>query len=63
MLVMSFGYHVDNLALKSPKITVNWDFEESMPLSMSSKPEWKDSNSVLLWLADLYITATYPFLF
>ena len=62
MLVMSFDHHVDDLALKSPKITVNWDFEKSTLLSMSSKPERKDSNSILIWLGDLYITATYPFL-
>ena len=63
MLVMSFDHHVDDLALKSPKTTVNWDFEKSTLLSMSSKPERKDPNSILLWLGDLYITATYPFLF
>ena len=64
MSVMSFDYHVHDLALKSPKITVNWDFEKrTLLLSMSSKPERKDSNSVLLWLGDLYVTAAYPFLF
>ena len=26
MLIISFDHHVDDLALKSPKITVNWDF-------------------------------------
>ena len=52
MLVMSFDYHVDDLALKSPKITVNWDFEESTLLSMSSKPERKGSNSKLLLFAN-----------
>ena len=60
---MSFNHHVDYLDFKSPKITVNWDFEKSMLLSISSEPERKDSNSILLWLEDLYITATYPFLF
>ena len=35
ILVMSFDHHVDDLALKSTKITVNWDFEKSMLLSMS----------------------------
>ena len=37
-LVMSFEYHFDDLALKSPKITVNCDFEKSMLLSIPSKP-------------------------
>ena len=60
---MPFDHHVDDLVLKSPKITVNWDFEKSTLLSISSKPKRKDSNSILLWLGDLYITATYPFLF
>ena len=58
---MSFDHHVYDLALKPPKITVNWDFEKITPLSIPSKPERKDSNSVLLWLGDPYITATYPF--
>ena len=35
ILVMSFDHHVDDLALKSTKITVHWDFEKSMLLSMS----------------------------
>ena len=60
---MSFHHHLDDLALKSPKTTVNWDFEKSTLLSISSKPERKDSNSTLLWLGDQYITARYPFLF
>ena len=41
---------------------VNWDFEQSELLSRSSKPDKKDSNSEVLWLGDLYTTATYPFL-
>ena len=49
--------------MASHKITVNCDFEKSMQLSVSSKTERKDSNSILLWLGELYITATYPFLF
>ena len=60
---MSFDQHDDDPALKSPKITVNCGFEKSTLLSISSKPERKDSNSILLWLGDLYITAAYPFLF
>ena len=61
---MSFDHHLDDLTLKSPKITVNCDFEKStLLLSISSKPERKDSNSILFWLVDLYVTATYPFLF
>ena len=51
---MSFDHHVDNLALKSAIITANRDFETSMLLSISSKPE--DSKQILLWLGDLYIT-------
>ena len=62
-LVMSFDHHVDDLTLMSPEIPINWDFEKSMLLSVSSKPERKDSNLILLWLGHLYITATYPFLF
>ena len=62
-LVISFDHHDDDLALKLPKITVNCDFEKSTLLSISSKPERKDSNYILLWLGDLYITATHPFLF
>ena len=59
-LVMSFDHHFDDLQLKSPKITVNYDFEKSTLLSISLNPETKDSNSILLWLGDLYITTTYP---
>ena len=62
-LVLSFDHHVDNLALKSLKRKLNYDFEKSMLLSVSSKPERKDSNSILLWLGDLYITGKYQFLF
>ena len=62
-LVMSFGHHVDDLALKSAKITVNWDFKKSILLSISSEPERKDSNLILLWQGDLCITGTYLFLF
>ena len=32
-LVMSFGHHVDDLALKSPKITVNCDFIRKLQYS------------------------------
>ena len=60
---MSVDHRVDYLAVKSPKITVNCDFEKSALLNISSKPERKDSNSILLCLGNLYITATYPFLF
>ena len=59
---MLFDHHVNDLALKSPKITVNWNFDKSKLLSISSKPERKDPNLILIWLGDLYITATYPFL-
>ena len=58
---MLFNHDID-LAWKLPKITVNCDFEKSMLLSISSKPERKDSDSILLLLGDLYITATYHFL-
>ena len=40
-LVMSFSHHVDDLALKSLKITVHCDFEKGMLLSISSKTERK----------------------
>ena len=60
---MSSDHHSSDLALKSPKMIVNWDFEQIILLSKSSKPDKKDSNSEVLWLGDLYTTATYPFLF
>ena len=47
---MSFYHHVDDLALKSPKITVIWDFEKSMLLSISSKPEKKDSDIIFCFI-------------
>ena len=61
-LAMSLDYHSVDLALKSPKIIVNWDFKQSMLLRKFSKPDKKDSNSEVLWLGDLCKTATYPFL-
>ena len=71
---MLFDHHVDDLALKSPKITVNCDFEKRALLSISSKQERIQiqfcklcfimiEKKILLWLGDLHITATYPFLF
>ena len=62
-VIMSSDHHFGDLALRSPKTTRNWDFEQSSLLSKSSKPEKNDSNSEVLWLGDLYRTATYPFLF
>ena len=62
-VVMSSDHHAGNLALRSPKTTVNWDFEQSNLLTNSSKPDKKDSISKVLWLGDLYTTATYPFFF
>ena len=62
-VAMSSDHHSGDLALTSPKMIVNWDFEQSMLLSKSSKPEKKDSNSEVLWLGDLCTTPTYPFLF
>ena len=59
---MSFDHH-DDLALKTSNITANRDFAKRMLLSISSKTETKVSKSILLWLGDLYITATYHFLF
>ena len=47
----------------SRTMTVNWDFEQCILLTKSFKPDKKDSNSDVLWLGDLYTTATYPFLF
>ena len=44
VLVMSFDHHVDDLALNSPKITVNCDFEKIALISISSIQERKDSN-------------------
>ena len=60
---MSSDHHSGDLALKSSKMIVTWDFEQSMLLRKFSKPDKKDSNSEVLWLGDLYTTATYPFLF
>ena len=62
-VLMSSDHHAGDLALRSPKMTVNWDFEQSVLLSNSSKPDKKDSNLEVLWLGDLYTTATYHFLF
>ena len=62
-VVMSSEHYAGDLALRSPKTAVNWDFEQSALLSNSSKPDKKDSNSEVCWLGDLYTTATYPFLF
>ena len=59
----SVHHHAGDLALRSPKTAVNWDFEQSALLSKSFKLDNKDSNSEVLWLGDLYTTATYPFLF
>ena len=47
-VVMSLDHHAGNLALKSPKTTVNWDFKQSALQSKSSKPDKKDSNSEVL---------------
>ena len=63
-VVMPLDHHSGDLALRSPKMIVNWDFKQSMLLSKSSKqPDKKDSNSELLWPGDQYTAATYPFLF
>ena len=62
-VVMSLGHYAGDLALRSPKMTKNWDFEQSVLLSKSSKPDKKDSNSEVLWLGNPYTTAAYPFLF
>ena len=62
-VVLSLDHGAGDLAMRSPKTTVNWDFEQSASLSKSSKPDKIDSNSEVLWLGDLYTTATYPFLF
>ena len=40
-VVMSSDHHAGDLALRSPKVIVNWDFEQSVLLSKSSKPEKK----------------------
>ena len=50
-----------DLALESPKMIVNWNFEQSILISKSSKPDKKVSNSEGLWLGDLCTTATNPF--
>ena len=60
---MSSDHHAGHLALRSPKTTVNCDFEQSALLSKSSKTDKKDSNLGVLRLGDLCIRATYPFLF
>ena len=60
---MLSGHYAGDLALRSPKMTKNWDFEQSVLLSKSSKPDKKDSNSEVLWLGNPHTTAAYPFLF
>ena len=60
---MSLDHHTGDLALTSTKMMVNWDFELSILLSKSSKPDKKDSNSEKLWLGDLYTTANIFFCF
>ena len=62
-VAISSDYHSGDLTLKSPKMIINRDFEQSMLLNKSSKPDKKNSNSEVLWLGHLYTTATYPFLF
>ena len=47
-LVMSSDHYAHELALKSPKIIENCDFEKRTLLSISSMPERKDSNSTML---------------
>ena len=42
---------------------VNWEFEQSVLLSKSSKPDKKDLDSEMLWLGDLYTAATYHFFY
>ena len=59
---MSSDHHAGDLALRSSKMMVNWDFEQIILLSKSSKPD-KDPNPEVLWLGELYTTAAYPFLF
>ena len=59
---MSSDHDASDLALRSPKMMVNWGFEQSILLSKSSKPDKKYSNLEVLWLGDLYTTTTYPFL-
>ena len=54
---------LDGLALRSPKVMVNWDFQQKILLSKISKPDKKDSNPEVFCLGDLYTTATYPLLF
>ena len=39
---MSSDHHAGDLALRSTKTTVNWDFEQSVLLSESSKPDEKE---------------------
>ena len=59
-IAISSDYDSGDLTLKSPKMIVNRDFEQSMLLNKSSKPDKKNSNSEVLWLGHPYTTATYP---
>ena len=43
-VVMSLDHHAGGLALRSPKTTVNLDFEQNALLSKSSKQDKKDSD-------------------
>ena len=40
-VVMSSDHHAGDVVLRSPRTTVNWDFEQSTLLSKSSKPDKK----------------------
>ena len=52
-VVLSFFHQDEDLALQSPRITVNKELVEAVLLKSSSKSDRKFSNSVLSWLGDL----------
>ena len=47
-VAMFLDHHAGDLVLKSPNMTVNWDFEQNTLLSKSSNLKRKDSNSGVL---------------
>ena len=56
--VMSSDHHDQDLALKSPSITVKEDLSILTWFNNLSKLTKNSSNSLLDWLGGLYITAT-----
>ena len=52
-VVLSLFHQDDDQALKSPRIIVSREFDETVLFKSSSKSDRKFSNSALAWLGDL----------